>query len=159
MHEDLKRYFCRLSYSFRLVDIDFTRQHDSVGAKLFEKQRPFQIVYPHLRRTVDLHVGKMLLGIVKHGQILHDDPVHTYLIELPQLLLHIADLVFEHDGIHRHIYFHISQMRIVDSFLQRVCREVVRICSRAEFLQSQIDRIAAVCYRCFQCLHIACRRQ
>ena len=72
-----------------------------------------------------LHIGKAIDDIVKNGQVLNYNAVHTYFIQLAKLRLHIFDFILKHDGVHGYIYFNISEVRISDRFLKRINVEIV----------------------------------
>ena len=97
--------------------------------------------------------------LVKYRHILHDDAVYADFVQKCQLRPHVRKLLFKYDRIHGDIDLDRTQMRITHRLRQRLLVKIARIRTRPELLHAQIDRIAAVCDRRPQRLHIPCRSQ
>ena len=136
MHKYLQRNACLAPDHLCFFNLHFTSQHHPFCTLVFPKKSTFQIVNAHLCRTVCLHVRKMFYNIVEHCHVLYNDSIYSDFIQECKLLVHVLKFLFKHDGIHRHIDFHIPQVCIANRLRQCFLIKIARVRPRTEFLHA-----------------------
>ena len=159
MYEHFEFRRRRSFYRFYFFETEFSREDDALDAFPAQKiyaRRAFDV---HLRRRVQFHRGEKLLRHADDGEILHDEPVGLYPVEVAQEPIQLFRLVLFAHRVDRNVYFFAEPMKGIDSRFELIPCKIRRAKPRVKAFESEIYRIGSFADSRIERFDITRRRQ